>query len=251
MSDRQVPAGPARAHIRDLIDQGMSQAAICRATGVSSACISSLLHGQFNASRSPVQTIYSTTADKILALRYTPPEPKRGKPVICDPGTRFQPVGHRVGQCDDCGQLAPTQRLNGAQGLGEVLVKHPRPDAAPVPVPVEAPAPAGLPQATHPDCGSIRGSARHRREGTDTCLWCTIARRSYDQGVKATIARARREAASTVSAPLAEEIVAFCRAYVLQPWPPGRPAPRSRELAKRVVRAVDAELTVDDVPKVT
>ena len=78
------------------------------------------------------------------------------------------------------------------------------------------------------------------------CGPCRNVQRGYDAGHKAGVARAARDARNAVPAPLAEEIVTFCRAYVLQPWPPGRPVPRSRALAKQVVQIADAELVADD-----
>jgi hypothetical protein len=134
----------------------------------------------------------------------------------------------------DCGQVAPVQVRSGV----EVMFSHPQAQDA-----VQ-----GLPTAVgpHPDCGHNAGVGRHRREGTKLCGPCRNVQRGYDAGYKAAMTRAARDARNAVPADLVNDVVAFCRALVLQPWPPGRPVPRSRALARKVVQMADAELAVDD-----
>lgn len=228
-----VPAAPVRAHVQHLLDQGMRQAAIHHAADTSSAALSALLYGQFKAGRPTQQTIGADLAARLMAVEFQAPPPK-AETALCGAANDFEPVGYRVGRCVTCGQIAPVQSRRGV----EAIVSHPRAQE-----PVQ-----GLPTATgtHPDCGHTKGVARHRRKGTELCGPCRNVARGYDAGHKAGMNRAARNARSAIPAELAEEIVAFCRAYVLQPWPPGRPVPRSRALAKRVVQVADAELAADE-----
>lgn len=235
MTGAMVNAGPARNHVRRLVDDGMTQQAICRTANVTLAALSALLHGQYVPGRPPQKTIYSATADRLLAVKFQAPTRKEAS---CAPGDRYEPVGYRTGRCTECGQVAPVHTRDGVLQM----MAHPR-AASDAPEPAALPAPV---HRSHSDCGTTRGHSRHRREKTDPCEPCKAARRGYDQGMEAAITRARREAASDVPAALAEQIVAFCRAYVLQPWPPGRPVPRSRALAKLVVQAADAELVAEE-----
>jgi len=234
-----VPADDARAYVQDLVSRGMSQSAIRRAAGTSSSVISSLLNGQFNAERTPVRAIQADTAARLLAVEFVPSPPKPEKPDLCDPGTRFQRVGYRVGQCDDCGQLAPLNRLTAAQGYGEVLIKHPRVDEPPLQD--ELPPPVQLPEPRSPDCGTTRGAQQHRRDKTELCGPCRYTTRGYDAGYKAAMTRAAREARDAIPRPLAEAVVKACRAYVLR-----RPVPQFLQAASAVVRiAADAEFEAD------
>lgn len=229
----QVPAAPARTHVRGLLDQGMTQAAICRAAGVTSSYLSALLYGQYVPGRPPQLTTDTRVADRLLAVEYVPPS----RSASCSPGGRFEPVGYRIGRCGDCGQYAPVHTRNGAV----VMMSHPRPEP-------EAQAPDALPPAAdqaHPDCGSPRGAERHKREHTEACEPCRAARRGYEQGMTAGLAKAARMAKVTaplVSPELTTEVVSAMRAVLHR-----RPYPQLRELARTVVRAAaDAEFAVDD-----
>lgn len=238
----RTDAAPVRAHVKDLVADGMTQAAICRAADASSALLSALLHGQFNPGRTPVQSIDAASAARLLAVQYEPSAAAR-RPIVCEPGGKFEHVGYRVGQCGVCGELAPIQKLTGAQGSSEVLIKHQRRESARPGVEL---APIPTDTAGHDDCGTARGIRRHRREGTELCGPCRWVDRGYSAGFRAGMTRAGRDVRNAIPADLVEGIVGFCRAYVLQPWPPGRPAPRSRTLAKRVVQLADAELVAGD-----
>lgn len=226
----RVAAAPVRTHVQDLIAEGMTQAAVCRAAATSSACVSSLLHGQFNAGRTPVQTIGAETARRLLAVRFEEPALNASQ-LACAPGERFEPLGFRVGRCGDCGQVAPVQSSHGTL----VMFKHPR-HVEVSDVPDALPTSAGQ---AHPDCGTPRGQERHRRERTLCCEPCHAARRGYEQGFKAATAKAARS--TGLSVPLTLAVVKACRAFALR-----RPVPQLRELAVAVVRIADAEL--DDVP---
>lgn len=239
MRNVMTDAGPARDHIQDLVKRGMPQSAIIRAARCSPSIVSSLLHGQFNAERTPVRTIQTTTAEKLLAVEFVAPEPGAEKPDLCDPGTRFQRVGYRVGQCDECGQLAPLNRLTAAQGSGEVMIRHPR--AEEPAAKEELPPPAQLPEPTNAACGMTRGPGQHRRDRTELCGPCRYVARGYDAGYKAAMTRAAREAQEAIPRPLADAVVAACRAYVLR-----RPLPQFQAAASAVVRiAADAEFEAD------
>lgn len=229
----QVPAGPVRIHVQYLLDQGMKQAAICRAANVTSSYLSALLHGQYVPGRPPQEATDARTADRLLAVHYAPPE----GPKLCSPEDRFTPVGYRVGRCDNCGQVAPVQTRQGVP----VMMKHPRP-AAEDPELGELPAPVAAAAPSHPDCGTPRGRERHHREDTEPCEPCKRARRAWEQGYDAGMTKARRTAAETVPAPLVAESVKAMRAVLYR-----RPYPQLRELARTVVRIADAELAVDDV----
>lgn len=233
MSETMVDAAPAREHVRDLVARGMTQQAICRAASVTQAALSALLHGQYEAGRPPQKTIYALTADRLLAVEFEAPAPRRNGEPLCVPGDRFEPVGHRVGRCLDCGQVAPVQTRDGAAQM----LRHPRP------APDDA-GPGELPQAVkqrHRDCGTPRGHSRHRREKTPVCDLCRVARNSYDQGLEVGVARGRRMAEGAVPRPLAEAVVKAMRAFLYR-----RPYPQLRELAAAVVRTADAELVADD-----
>ena len=218
-----VPAGPARAHVQHLLDQGMRQTAIYHAAGTSSAALSALLYGQFKPGRPIQQRIGADLAARLLAVELQAPSAKPQSP-LCAPSS-FELVGYRVGRCGDCGQVAPIQTRNGV----EVMFSHPRAAAA-----IE-----GLPTTTgaHLDCGHVRGVARHRREETELCGPCRNVQRGYDAGYKAAMTRAAREARNTISAELAEQVVKACRAFHYR-----RPVPQFQELARTVVQIADAEL---------
>ena len=232
---RQVPAAPARIHVQSLLDQGMSQAAICRAAKVTSAYLSALLYGQYAPGRPPQLTTDAKTADRLLAVEYTPSS-KRSQ--LCSPDGRFTPLGYRVGRCDDCGQVAPVRSREGVT----MLMGHPRPAGEGQEL-GELPAPAVAPAPSHPDCGTPRGRERHHRENTEPCEPCKTARRAWEQGYDAGMTKARRNAGPAVPSPLVAEAVKAMRAVLYR-----RPYPQLRELARRVVGiAADVEFAVDDV----
>jgi hypothetical protein len=227
-ADTRVPAGPARIHVIGLIDSGMSQAAICRAAHVTSAYLSALLFGQYTPGRPPQKTMCAEVAARLLAVGYDGPAPKP-IPTLCAPGDRFEALGYRVGRCEDCGQLAPVQMRDDRM----IMFAHPR---------AENMAPGAVPAAAghgHRDCGTPRGHQRHRRENTAYCEPCKAAKRGFEQGWDAGLAKAARMAPA-VSAEKAEAVVTACRAYLHR-----RPVPQMRELALTVVQVADAELCVD------
>lgn len=234
MSGPMVPAAPVRAHVQHLLDQGMRQAAIYHAANTSSAALSALLYGQFKPGRPPQQTIGADIAARLLAVEFQAPPPKE-EASMCGPANDFKPVGYRVGRCVTCGQVAPVQSRHGV----EAIVSHPRAHGDVQELPK-------LAAGAHPDCGHTKGLGRHRREGTELCGPCRNVERGYQAGYRAAMTRAARDARNAVPAELAAGIVAFCRAFVLQPWPPGRPLSQSRALAKQVVQIADAELVADD-----
>lgn len=234
MTGPTVPAGPVRIHVQGLIDRGMTQAAICRTANVSSAYLSSLLYGQFNLGRTQQMSTGAEVAARVLAVQFE--ESALKQDPLCAPGERFAPVGFRIGRCEDCGQFAPVRTRHGVL----VMFAHPRPTSD-----AQAPDVPALTTA-HPDCGTPKGAQRHRREKTELCEPCRWVLRGYDAGYKTAITKASRDARNAIPVELVEGIVAFCRAFVLQPWPPGRPLSRSRALAKRVVQLADAELVADD-----
>ena len=234
MKGPQVPVAPVRVHVQNLIADGMTQAAICRAATVTSAYLSALLYGNYDEARTPMQTTSCDVADRLLAVRHEPSAPKpRPESTQCPPGVGFEPVGYRVGRCTECGQFAPVHTRDSVA----VMTSHPRlPDGAQEPgaVPVAA-------VAAHPDCGTPKGHGRHRREGTDYCEPCKAARRGYEQGFDAGVAKTRREVAGPIPAPLVEEAVKAMRAVHYR-----RPYPQLRDLAATVVRTADAELCADE-----
>jgi transcriptional regulator with XRE-family HTH domain len=217
----QVPAAPVRSHVVGLIDSGMSQAAICRAAGVSSAYLSALLYGQFMPGRPPQKAMRAEIAARLLAVSYDGPEPKAA-PTLCAPGERFEPVGYRVGRCQDCGQIAPVQ----TRGDRILMFGHPRPVGADQ-EPGALPVPAGH---AHSSCGWPKGYERHRREHTVYCEPCKGARRGYEQGWDAAMAKVRK-AGPGVPVEQAEAVVAAMRAFLYR-----RPYPQLLELARTVVR---------------
>ena len=96
-----VDAGRAREHVRDLIERGMTLAAISKAADVSPTAVHRLLHGP--STTRPQGSIHVFREAQILAVQYEPPPaPKR-----CAQGRPFTPLGYHVGRCTDCGQLAP------------------------------------------------------------------------------------------------------------------------------------------------
>jgi hypothetical protein len=233
MNDMMVDAAPARNHVQQLIKQGMTQQAICRAADVTPAALSMLLHGQYVPGRPPQRSIHAPTADRLLAVQFQAPTlPGRAEPR-CAPGARFEAVGYRAGRCADCGQVAPVHR----QGGTLQLLAHPRMAADSPQVAV----PAAVADPTHPDCGTPRGNARHRRENTPVCEPCAAARRGYEQGLEVGIAKGRKEAYSNVPAALGQEVVTAMRAFLHR-----RPYPQLRQLAATVVRIADAELCADE-----
>jgi hypothetical protein len=233
MSGPMVPAGPVRIHVQSLLDQGMRPVTIYKAAKTTSAALSALIYGQFQPGRPPQQTIGAETAARLLAVEYEPPQ--AASPALCAPGTRFEPIGYRVGRCGNCGQFAPLHTRDGAAAM----MSHPRP-VTNTQEPDELPGPAG---AGHPDCGTPRGRQRHRREHTEPCEPCKAARRAWEQGYEAGLTKARRTAAQTVPAPLIAESVKAMRAVLYR-----QPYPQLRELARKVVGiAADAEFAIDDV----
>src|SRR3954469_24561268 len=120
-----VPADPVRAHVQGLLDAGMTQAAVYRAAQASGAVVNALLHGQYVPGRPPMRWISADTAARLLSVDFDPAavKPKPASEQICTPGARFTPVGFRIGQCTDCGQLAPVR-----SGVGGALAmfSHPR-----------------------------------------------------------------------------------------------------------------------------
>lgn len=234
---QSVAAAPVRIHVVGLIDSGMTQAAICRAADVSSAYLSSLLYGQYSPGRPPQQGIGAEIAERLMAVRYVKPALKPAS-ALCMPGGRFEPVGYRIGHCADCGQYAPVHTRDGAA----VMMSHPRPE--PDAQALDMPSPSA--DVSHPDCGSPRGVERHKRENTAVCEACRAARRGYEQGMTAGLAKAARAAKASepaVSPELTEAVVEAMRAFLFR-----RPVPQLRELARTVVGvAADAEFAVDDV----
>lgn len=96
-----VDAGRAREHVRDLIERGMTLAAISRAANISPTAVHRLLHGP-STTRSQ-GSIHVRREAQILAVQYAPPP----APSRCAQGRPFTPLGYHVGRCTDCGQLAP------------------------------------------------------------------------------------------------------------------------------------------------
>jgi hypothetical protein len=231
MSAHPVPAGPVRDHVRALLDEGMTQAALCRAARVTSSYISALLYGQYSPGRPPQQTTDAPLAARLLAVRYDGPEPK-APPAMCVPGGRYTPVGYRTGRCADCAQLAPIHTVGGQV----VMFSHPRPECGAD----TRDAPKAIRYA-HPDCGTTKGAQRHRREKTELCEPCRFVIRGYDAGYKAGLTKAGRDGRVAVPPRLGTAVVAACRAIAYR-----RPVPRIRELAVEVVRIADAELYDDD-----
>jgi hypothetical protein len=240
VSGGYVPAGPVRTHVQGLLDEGMSQTAICIAAGCSASYLSALLHGQYNKGRTPQLTMSTEHAARLLAVRYDGPAPEKAprKPRMCAPGTRFEPVGYRVGRCKDCGQLAPVQ----TRACDSVLVMfaHLRPESGdPEPGPLPAPVTkASEVPAAHVACGTTKGAQRHRREHSELCEPCRSVQRGYDAGYKAAMTKAGRDARTAIPRELAEAVVAAMRAFLWR-----RPYPQLRELAVAVVRIADAELS--------
>lgn len=96
-----VDAGRAREHVRNLVERGMTLAAISRAANVSPTAVHRLLHGP--STTGSQGSIHVRREAQILAVQYVPPPaPKR-----CAQGRPFKPLGYHVGRCADCGQLAP------------------------------------------------------------------------------------------------------------------------------------------------
>lgn len=232
MTGPMAPAAPVRIHVQNLIADGMTQAAICRAAAVTSAYLSALLYGNYDEARTPMQHTGAHVAARLLAVRNEPSAPKERPEVPCAPGDRFTPLGYRVGRCDYCGQVAPVQVRAGAL----VMYSHPRPEPGLQDL-------DGLPAATpgNPDCGSTKGVGRHRREGSDLCGPCRNVQRGYDAGYKAAMTRAARDAKAAIPEPLAEAMVRACRAIAFR-----EPVGRARRLAVQVVRIADAELCDDE-----
>lgn len=115
-----VDAGPVRDYVRSLVERKMAQAAIAVAADVSISVISQLLHGRFCAGRPTQESIHRSIADRILAVEFAPrdPRPNARIPNGCRPTATFETVGHNVGRCRACGELAPV--YNGR------LTRHPR-----------------------------------------------------------------------------------------------------------------------------
>lgn len=63
-----VSAGPARAHLEWLADNGIGIKSIARVAGVSHGCLSKLVHGDYGRKRPPSRRIKPETAEKILAV---------------------------------------------------------------------------------------------------------------------------------------------------------------------------------------
>ena len=104
-------------------------------------------------------------------------------------------------------------------------------EPGPLPAPAEA-------TTAHPACGTTKGAQRHRREHSEPCEPCRSVQRGYDAGYKAATTKAGRDVRTAIPRPLAEAVVAVCRAIVYR-----RPAPQLRELAVAVLRIADAELS--------
>lgn len=232
---QSVPAGPVRIHVQSLIDQGMRQAAIYHAARTSSTALSALLYGQFKPGRPAQQRISADVATRLLAVRFEAPA-AQPTPPLCAPGARFEPAGYQTGRCQDCGQIAPLYVRPGMV----VMIRHPRRESdaqlSRTPLPT-AP-------RVHSDCGSPRGVERHKREHTAICEPCRAARRGYEQGMTAGLAKAARAAKAAspaISPELAEAVVKAMWAFLFR-----RPVPQLRELARSVVgAAADAEFAVD------
>ena len=222
-----APAGPVRAHVMDLIHQGMTQAAIIRQADVTSPYLSALLYGEPKRGKAPVATMNARRAGRLLAVRYEPPQPTaEPAPTSCPSSEAFEPVGYRCGRCPTCGQVAPVQTRGGRA----VLYSHPHP----VPDAQEA---GALPLAAgrHPDCGTPRGHNRHMREKTTACEPCKAAKNGYDQGRSSALSAVHRAQQTAVPWSLVDEMEAAAHAMVFR-----RPYPQLRELNVRVLRAVAA-----------
>lgn len=125
MSAKMIDAEPARAHVRQLVADGMRQSDICRAAQVGASALQILLHGHYTPSRVQQETIHATTAARLLAVQFKAPRVKPGADEeLCTPGERFELAGYRVGRCPDCGQIAPLRR----QYDRVTLIGHPRRD---------------------------------------------------------------------------------------------------------------------------
>lgn len=227
----KAPAGPVRAHIKHLIHQGMTQAAIIREADISSAYLSSLLHGEYKRGGAPVIMMNAYRAARILGIRYEPPEPNaKPAPTSCPSGLPFEPIGYRVGRCSDCGQIAPVHRLRGSDGYMDRLMAHPTARSGEL-------VPVSMVNAIrqHPDCGTTKGHNRHMREKTVACEPCKAAKRGYENGRANVLSAVHRAQQSAVPWSLIEECEAAARAMVFR-----KPYPQLRDLSVRVLRAVEA-----------
>ncbi len=127
MTGRMVDADRARAHVRQLIAGGMTQADIYRAAGISGAALQILLHGHYTPSRPRQHTIHERTEARLLSVELNVRQPtRRADAGLCMPGQRYTVVGYKVGRCDECGQIAPLRRLLDRT----TLIGHPEPEAA-------------------------------------------------------------------------------------------------------------------------
>lgn len=235
MSESMVDAAPVRDYVRGLVAEGMSQLAICRAADVTPAALQALLHGQYGPGRPPQKTIYAPTADRLLAVQFEAPAPRGQVELLCPPGDGFEPAGHRVGRCLDCGQLAPVRRVPGEFGERDQMIGHPRlvanGSAEKAPAPASVAAAAGRVVTGRPEHGTIRGHARHRRANEQPCELCMAAKRGYEHAVRTR----PKPTGPMVSKDLAKALLALCRAIVLH-----QPVPRIRELAAHALTVAAA-----------
>lgn len=220
----QTAAAPIRAYVLGLLDEGMEMAAIRRAAGVPKGYLRSLLGGEYNNGRPPQLTLGTDRAEALLAVRFEAPPPAPEQPA-CEASEKFEPVGHRVGRCERCGQFAQVQN----RGDKTYLVGHPWPDAG-MAMP-DAPAAAAM----YAECGTTRGHNRHMRERTMVCLPCKAAKGGYEQGRGSALAAIHRAVQGAVPWSLIDEVEAAAHAMVFR-----RPYPQLRELNVRVLRAVAA-----------
>jgi hypothetical protein len=121
-----VDAAPVRAHVKDLVDQGMRQYRIADQAEVSMAALGILLHGHYTPSRPAQTTIHANVAEQLLAVQFEAPSPRHTAAGLrCAASDRFEPAEYRVGRCRDCGELAPVQTSPGYERDRLVLVGHP------------------------------------------------------------------------------------------------------------------------------
>jgi hypothetical protein len=80
-----IAAGPARTHVRELMDAGVGMKRIAKVSGVSHGALWKLMYGKRakNGDQIPSKRIRKTTADKLLAV--TPADAADGAPIDATP----------------------------------------------------------------------------------------------------------------------------------------------------------------------
>lgn len=106
MSAAMVDATRAREHLQHLLDNGMTQADIVRASGLSQAAISALIHGAYVPGRPRQENVQELTEARVLAVEYkTPPERRevtaKAKPTL-EHGTYAGYETHRRAKDEIC-----------------------------------------------------------------------------------------------------------------------------------------------------